>query len=215
MVDQIISSVTNSIISLINQSGYLGVFLLMAAESALIPIPSEVTMPFSGYLVTTGRFNLYLVILIGAAANLVGSLLAYWLGFWGEEHVIRGWIRKYGRYVLITENEYDRAERWFRKYGEKIVFFSRILPVVRTFISLPAGIAEMNFWKFSYLTFLGSLIWSAFLTLIGYYLGKNWNSIEVYYRKFEYVIVGIGILVVVFYIFHKVKGLILSSKLVK
>ncbi len=179
----------------------------MTAESALIPIPSEVTMPFSGYLVTIGRFNLYLVILIGALANLVGSLLAYWLGFWGEEHVIRGWIRKYGKYMLITENEYDRAERWFRKYGEKIVFFSRILPVVRTFISLPAGIAEMNFWKFSYLTFLGSLIWSAFLTLIGFYLGRNWSSIEIYYRKFEYFIVGIGILIIAFYIVHKLKHL--------
>lgn len=207
MIDYLISTLTKFIISIIEQTGYLGIFILMTAESALIPIPSEVTMPFSGYLVTTGRFNLYLVIFIGSLANLAGSMLAYWLGFWGEEHVIRGWIRKYGKYFLITENEYDRAERWFRKYGEKIVFFSRILPVVRTFISLPAGIAEMNFWKFSYLTFFGSLIWSTFLTLIGYYLGKNWNSLEIYYRKFEYLIVGIGILAIVFYVFHKVRHL--------
>ena len=165
MLNQIISFLTHIIISIINSTGYWGVFLLMAAESALIPIPSEVTMPFTGYLASTGRFNVYLVIFIGAFANLAGSILAYALGFWGEEHLIRQLIRKYGKFLLITEDEYDRAEKWFRKYGQGIAFFSRLLPVVRTFISLPAGIAEMNFIKFCLLTFLGSLIWSALLTL--------------------------------------------------
>lgn len=204
-MEQIITAITHLIISVIDKTGYFGIFLLMAAESALIPIPSEVTMPFSGFLAISGRFNLYLVIFVGAFANLVGSLLAYWLGFWAEEHMLRGWIKRYGRFILISEHEYDRAERWFRKYGEKIVFFSRILPVVRTFISLPAGIAEMNIWKFSYLTFLGSLIWSAFLTYIGFALGKNWNSLEPYYRKFEYAIVIVGLGLVIFYIYHKLK----------
>lgn len=175
----------------------------MTLESALIPIPSEVTMPFSGYLVTTGRFNLLIVIFIGALANLVGSIAAYLLGYWGQEHVVRKLIKNYGKYLLISEGEFDKSEKWFRKHGEKIVFLSRLLPVVRTFISLPAGIAEMNFVKFCWLTFFGSLIWSAFLTFTGFFLGKNWNSIEAYYRKFEILIFVIGIAVIVYYVWHK------------
>jgi membrane protein DedA with SNARE-associated domain len=205
MIEQIISYLTTFIISVISKSGYLGIFVLMTAESSLIPIPSEVTMTFAGFLVSTGKFNLFLVIFIGALANLVGSILAYWLGYWGEETIIRDLIKKYGKYLLISEHEYNRSEKWFRKYGEKIVFFSRLLPVVRTFISLPAGIAEMNFWKFSILTFIGSFIWSALLTYIGFILGKNWNSLHQYYQKFEYLIVGAGVLLISYYIFHKVK----------
>lgn len=207
MIEHLVSLLTNLIITFIDQSGYLGVFILMAAESALIPIPSEITMTFTGYLATTGRFNLYVVILVGALANLAGSILAYWLGFWGEEAVIRNLIKKYGKYILISEHEYDRSEKWFRKYGEKIVFFSRVLPVVRTFISLPAGIAKMNFTKFCYLTFFGSLIWSAFLTYIGFVLGKNWNSLHPYYQKFEYVIIFGCAAAGIYYIWHKIAKL--------
>lgn len=179
----------------------------MTAESALIPIPSEITMPFAGFLVTTGRFDLLAVILVGAVANLFGSILAYWLGLWGQETVVRKLIKKYGKYLLISEHEFDHSEAWFRKHGDKVVFFSRILPVVRTFISLPAGIAEMNFFRFSYLTFLGSLIWSAALTYIGFILGKNWHSLEGYYRKFEYLIVFTVLILVGHYIYHKIKKL--------
>jgi membrane protein DedA with SNARE-associated domain len=175
----------------------------MGAESALIPIPSEVTMPFAGFLASTGKFNVILVVLIGAFANLVGSWIAYGLGYWGEETVIRNLIKKYGKYLLISEDEYDRSEKWFRKYGEKIVFFSRVLPIVRTFISLPAGIAEMNFWKFSVFTFIGSLIWSGALTYVGFVLGKNWHSLEGYYRKFEYVIVAAIVIAAIYYLYHK------------
>ncbi|NTU72843.1 DedA family protein [Candidatus Roizmanbacteria bacterium] len=206
-MEQIIATLTHFIIQVIQATGYAGVFVLMAAESALIPIPSEVTMPFAGYLASNGTFNIWLVIVVGALANLFGSILAYWLGYWGEETFIKNLIKKYGKYMLITIDEYERSEKWFRKYGEKIVFFSRVLPIVRTFISLPAGIAEMNFWKFCYLTFFGSLIWSGILAYIGYVLGKNWNSIEVYYRKFEYGVVAAGVLLVGFYIWHKWKTL--------
>lgn len=205
IIDTTITALTQSIITVIQTSGYWGIFLLMAAESALIPIPSEVTMPFAGYLVTQGRFDLFAVILVGALANLVGSIFAYWLGLWGQEAVVRKVIRKYGKWFLVTEHEFERSETWFRKYGEKIVFISRVLPVIRTFISLPAGVAAMNFWKFSYLTFLGSLIWSAFLTYIGFTLGKNWHAIEVYYRRFELLIVLVGAAAVAYFIIHRLK----------
>ena len=207
MIENLIAYLTNIIISVISKTGYWGIFSLMAAESALIPIPSEVTMPFAGFLATIGRFNIYAVILVGAFANLFGSILAYWLGYWGGEAVIRKLIKNYGKYLLMTEHEYDRSEAWFRKYGEKITFFSRILPIVRTFISLPAGVAEMNFWRFSLFTFLGSLIWSALLAYIGFIMGKNWHSLSIYYRKFEYVVIFAVIALAIYYIMHKLKKL--------
>ncbi len=207
MINEIIALLTSIIISVISSTGYLGIFFLMTAESALIPIPSEVTMTFAGYLASVGKFNLFLVIFVGAFANLVGSWLAYWLGLWGEKHVVLTLIKNYGKYLLISEHEFERSEKWFRKYGDKITFFSRVLPVVRTFISLPAGIARMNFWKFSLFTFVGSFIWSAFLTYIGFVLGKNWNSLHGYYQKFEYVIVLGGLGLLGYYVWHKVQKL--------
>lgn len=205
MVESLISSVTHFIIQFISTAGYGGIFLLMSLESALIPIPSEVTMAFSGYLVSLGRFNFIAVILVGASANLFGSIVAYLLGYWGEETVVLNLIRKYGKYILISEAEYHRSEKWFRKWGEPIVFFSRILPVLRTFISLPAGIARMNFWKFCAFTFVGSLLWSAFLTYVGVVFGKNWNSLEIYYRKFEYLILALLVIGIAYFIWHKIK----------
>lgn len=199
----IIGILTGLIISVIETTGYAGIFLLMTAESALIPIPSEITMPFSGFLVSRGDFNLFLVIAVGAAANLFGSLLAFWLGFSGGETTVRTAIRRWGKYVLVDEHELDRSEKWFRKYGQRIVFFSRILPIVRTFISLPAGIAKMNVWKFAFYTTLGSLLWSGLLTYIGLTLGKNWHNLEVYYRKFETLIIIVGAVLFVWYVWRK------------
>lgn len=212
MIDQIIAVLTHFIIDIIGKSGYLGVFLLMTAESALIPFPSEVTMPFAGYLAFTGKMSFWLVVLTGTLANLFGSILAYLLGWWGEEHLIRNLIKKWGKFLLISEHEYDQSEKWFRKYGEKIVFFSRVLPIIRTFISLPAGIAKMNFVRFSVLTFFGSFIWSLFLTYVGFSLGKNWHSIEGIYRKFEYLIVAAVVILAIWYIYHKLKKVLRKAK---
>lgn len=184
----------------------------MAAESALIPIPSEVTMTFAGYIVSLGKLNLWAVIFTGAFANLFGSILAYALGYWGEETFVRSLIKKYGKFLLISEDEYDHSEAWFRKYGQGIVFFARVLPVVRTFISLPAGIARMNFTRFCILTFVGSLIWSGLLTYVGYVLGTNWNSLHVYYQKFEVFIIGACIIAVAYYIYHKVSKMRRAKK---
>lgn len=195
----------STIIRFIQTAGYFGIFLLMTLESALIPIPSEITMPFSGSLVVLGTFNFWIVVLVGTIGNLVGSLLAYWLGWWGGETVVRTVIVKYGKYLLISEHEYDQSERWFRKHGEIIVFVSRILPILRTFISLPAGVAKMKLVKFIAYTTIGSLIWAYFLTTIGVVLGNNWESLQVYFHKFDLVIVAAGIIFVAWYIHHKWK----------
>lgn len=177
----------------------------MTLESALIPIPSEITMPFAGFLASKGTFSFPLVVLAGAFGNLVGSLAAYYLGYYLEEHVVLNLVKKYGKFVLLSEHEYLRSISWFKKYGSSIAFFSRLLPAVRTVISLPAGLSEMNVWKFSVYTFFGSLIWSAFLTYIGFYLGENWHSLEGYFRKFEILIAVALILGILWYINHKLK----------
>ena len=196
---------TGFIIQFINSTGYLGVFLLMTLESALIPIPSEVTMPFAGYLVQQGKLNFWAVVLAGAIGNLIGSLIAYGIGFYLEEHVILKLVKKYGKFLLVTEHDYLKGVHLLKKYGDFVAFFSRLLPAVRTFISLPAGLAEMNVWKFSFYTFIGSLIWSIFLTYIGVYFGDQWHALEPYYRKFEVVIAIVFIVGILWYINHKLK----------
>lgn len=193
------------IIHLIQTTGYVGVFVLMALESALIPIPSEITMPFAGFLASKGSLSFPLIVLSGALGNLIGSLIAYAVGFYLEENVIVNLIDRYGKFILISKHEYLRSIHWFKKYGNGIAFFSRLLPAVRTFISLPAGLAEMNIYKFSIYTFLGSFIWSLFLTYIGFYLGEQWKTLEVYFRKFDILIVVIIIIAVALYIKHKLK----------
>ena len=196
---------TNLIIQFIENTGYFGVFILMTLESALIPIPSEITMPFAGFLVQRGELNLLLVILTGAFANLFGSLIAFGLGFYLEEHVILKLLKKYGRYLLLTTAEYERSLGWLKKHGDQVAFFSRILPGVRTFISLPAGLSEMNIFKFSIYTFLGSLIWSGFLTYVGVYFGENWHILEPYFKKFQIAIVATFIFLALIYLNHKLE----------
>lgn len=191
------------IIQLIESTGYVGIFILMALESALIPLPSEITMPFSGFLAASGKLDLWTVIIVGTLANVAGSLAAYYLGYVLEETVLLSFIKKYGKFVLFDEKEYHRAAKWFDKYGDKIIFISRLLPAIRTVISLPAGMFEMNLKKFIIYTTLGCFIWSAFLTYVGFVLGENWASLEAYFRQFEIVIAVIIIGGGIWYIDHK------------
>lgn len=200
------------IIQLIHSTGYFGIFILMALESVLIPIPSEITMPFAGFLASEGILNFWLVVVAGTLANLAGSLLAYWIGYTLEETVLLRLIKKYGKFILVDEHDYHRANKWFDKYGDKVVFISRLLPGIRTIISLPAGMFEMNLKKFIIYTTVGCFIWSALLTYVGVALGANWNSLHPLYQKFEIVIIIGLILAVVWYIDHKLK---LHQKLFK
>ena len=164
----------------------------MVAESALIPIPSEVIMPFSGYLVSTGKFNAIAVIIAGSVGNLVGSLIAYFVGI----YLGRGFVLKYGKYVLLKKSHLEIAESYFKKYGNRATFISRLLPAIRTYISLPAGIAKMNLKKFAAYTFVGSIIWNSALTYIGILLGEEWNSIRKYSTYFDAIVI-IGVIVAI------------------
>jgi len=191
--------------SLINTYGYVAVFLLMTAESALIPIPSEITMTFAGFLAGSGHMSIWLVILIGALGNLFGSLLSFWLGRAMGEEWIRIAIRKWGKWLFIRESEFDKSLEWFQKYGQGITFGSRLLPIVRTFISLPAGIADMNVGLFALFTFIGSLLWTGVLAFLGLKLGQNWLAIDPIFRKFQFVIIGLIVLGVVYFLYTHLK----------
>lgn len=188
------------IIQFIQNTGYFGIFILMSLESALIPIPSEVTMPFSGFLASQGSLSFIYIVLVGTFANVIGSLVAYYIGFFLEETVLLKWIRKFGKFILLSEQDFKTSERWFAKFGDKIVFVSRLLPAVRTVISLPAGIFRMDLKKFILYTALGSLLWSSILTYIGFILGENWNKLEPIYRKFEFAILIILVVAVLVYL---------------
>ena len=201
MIHEFLTFLASFIVNTISVLGYPGVLILMTLESACIPIPSEIIMPFSGYLVFLGKFSLWLIVILGAIGNLIGSIAAYLIGFYGG----RPLIEKYAKYLLISKYDLERARKWFDKYGSISIFFSRMLPIVRTFISLPAGIIRMPFWKFSLYTFLGSIPWVFFLTYIGVLTGENWSSINVYFKKFDWLI-GIFIIIgISWWLYRKLK----------
>jgi membrane protein DedA with SNARE-associated domain len=182
----------------IGDYGYYAVFVLMVLESACIPIPSEVTMVFGGFLVSRGRLDFFWVGLLGTLANVLGSWLAYWVGVVGGRPLIERW----GKYIFLRKHELDRAEVWFEKHGEAAVFVSRLLPVVRTFISLPAGVAKMPFTKFTVYTFLGCLPWTFALTWAGFILGENW---ETFIKYGEPVSIVIGVILLAVLVWWLVK----------
>lgn len=169
---------------------------MMTAESACIPIPSEIIMPFAGFLVASGKLSFWLVILAGTLGNLAGSLLAYLVGVSGGYTL----IEKYGKYILISHHDLQKAHKWFEKKGEVTVFFSRLLPVIRTFISLPAGVSKMDIKKFSFYTTLGSFFWTIVLTYLGTKMGENWTKLQNYFHKFDLLIGLILIAGIVWYI---------------
>ncbi|SMB93574.1 membrane protein DedA, SNARE-associated domain [Thermanaeromonas toyohensis ToBE] len=198
-MENIIAAVLQTITATIAAFGYWGIGAGMAIESACIPLPSEVILPFGGYLVSTGRLEFWATVLAGTLGGTLGSIIAYLVGLWGG----RPFLKKYGRYVFFSEKEFAAAERWFNRYGEFTVFFTRLLPVIRTFISLPAGIANMPFWRFVVYTFLGSLPWSIALVYAGQVLGSNWEALAPLFHRFDAVI-GVAILALLFfYLWHR------------
>lgn len=201
--DAILEPIGAWIMGVISGLGYAGVVLCMAIESACIPLPSEVIMPFAGSLVTTGRFNLWLASLAGAFGCLVGSVAAYAAGYYGG----RPFIEKYGKWVLLSKHELAWADRLFQKYGSATVFIARLLPIVRTFISLPAGISRMNFAKFCVYSFVGSFPWCLLLAYFGLKMGEHWSDIRFYLHKFDLVIAVLILAGVVAWLFLHFRNL--------
>ncbi|HWR37203.1 MAG TPA: DedA family protein [Clostridia bacterium] len=200
MIAKLIETLGAFVIWGISATGYLGIVLMMAIESACIPLPSEIIMPFSGYLVYTGRFSsLWMVATLGAIGCNVGSVLAYEIGYYGGRPLVERW----GRYILLNMHDLDMSERFFAKYGDVTVFVARLLPVVRTFIALPAGIARMPRVRFHVYTFLGSWPWCYMLAYVGLKLGESWNTnpaLKTWFHRFDAVIGGILILGVIWFV---------------
>jgi membrane protein DedA with SNARE-associated domain len=204
LIARIIEILSAFIVATISTLGYGGVVLLMAIESACIPLPSEIIMPFAGYLVYKGQFNLWAVGVAGALGCVVGSWVAYYVGLYGG----RPMIEKYGRYILLSRHDLDLADRWFARYGEAIVFFSRLLPVVRTFIAFPAGVARMNMTRFTVYTFLGSLPWCIGLAYVGQILGEQWDkneTLKTWFHRFDFLIGAVILLGAVWWVWRHFK----------
>jgi len=201
VVTRILEALASFIIFVISMMGLPGIVLLMAIESACIPLPSEVIMPFSGYLVFLGKYSLWSVGLAGAIGCVVGSVPAYYLGMYGG----RPLIEKYGKYLLMSRHDLDMADRWFQRHGEATVFFARLLPVIRTFIAFPAGVARMEMKRFLAYTFAGSLPWCLGLAYIGMVMGGRWPVLREYFHKFDLLIGAAIVAGIVWYIRRHLK----------
>jgi membrane protein DedA with SNARE-associated domain len=197
----VLASVTDKLATfatdVVGDLGLPGIFLLMAPESACIPIPSEATMLFAGFNVSEGQYPLWAAVAVGSVANLVGSWIAYAIGYYGRLEL----LEKHGKVLHIKPSHLAWADRWFERYGAPAVFFSRMLPIIRTFISLPAGVARMPFWRFTLFTLLGCIPWVLLLTFIGREAGDNWESWKNSLHYVDYavaagIVVGIVWLVV-------------------
>ncbi|HEX7076812.1 MAG TPA: DedA family protein [Candidatus Eisenbacteria bacterium] len=185
-IESILAPLSTFILATISSWGYAGIVACMAIESACIPLPSEIIMPFSGYLVSTGRFTLWGVTLAGAVGNVVGSWAAYGAGARGG----RPLAERLASWRVIRMEEYDQADRWLKRHGLQVAFWTRLLPIVRTFVSFPAGAARVPFWRFTLYTLLGSLPWSFALALVGRVLGEHWERIRTYWRGFDVIVVA-------------------------
>jgi membrane protein DedA with SNARE-associated domain len=192
LTDPLVEFATN----VVEEIGLLGVFVLMALESACIPIPSEATMLFAGFNVSEGEYSLFAATAVGSLANLVGSWLAYWVGRAGRVDI----LEKHGKKLHIKKSHLEWADRWFEKHGDATVFFTRMLPIIRTFISLPAGVARMPFWRFTVLTLLGCIPWVLMLTFIGKEAGDNWEEWKDNLHYVDYVVAASIVLGVVWLI---------------
>ncbi|MET3825557.1 membrane protein DedA with SNARE-associated domain [Sphingomonas sp. PvP055] len=206
MFEKILATLATFTIWVISSGGYVGIALLMAIESACIPLPSEIIMPFAGYLVSVGRFNLYWAATAGAIGCNLGSIVAYEIGKRGGRPMAERW----GRYVLIGPGELDTADRFFARFGGIAVLIGRLLPVIRSFIAFPAGVARMPLIPFHLYTFLGSWPWCFGLAWVGMKLGNKWNSdprVKAAFHSADLVIGIVLIAAIAFYIWHRVRGL--------
>jgi membrane protein DedA with SNARE-associated domain len=192
--------------TLMQSIGWLGVVVIMALESANIPIPSEVTMPLSGWMLVQARGGTALQAFLlgglwGAVGCTIGSVISYALGAWGG----RPLVKRYGKYILVSHEDLEKADRWFARWGDWAAFISRLLPIVRTFISFPAGVVRMNFPRFTVFSFIGSFIWCGLLALGGFYFGEHWEELRAIMRPFDIPIAIVIVAAGVYYVYHHIQ----------
>ena len=202
MFEKMILLIATWIVSLIARLGYTGIVLLMAIESACIPLPSEIIMPFAGFLVFKGILNLNAVAVAGALGCVLGSIPAYYLGALGG----RPMVVRYGHWVFISSSTLTRTEQWFTRYGELTIFIGRLLPLIRTFIAFPAGVAHMNKTRFVLYTFAGSWIWCWLLAYAGMKFGSHWQDLKIYFHQFHLLLIGIALLLLMCWVWLRTRS---------
>ena len=200
-VYEIFKLVNNWVLTLISSSGYTGLGFVMFLENVFPPIPSEIILPLAGSLTTKGDFSLAGITLVGMIGSVAGAWVFYGIGYFIDEKRVRLLIEKFGKWLLLSTNDLDRALNWFKKYGNWVVFFGRMIPMVRSLISIPAGLAKMNWVKFTLYSALGTTCWSFCLALAGKILGDNWQQVEVFLQKYDTLVwITLGSFVLLFVI---------------
>lgn len=197
--------ILNFIFDFMGKLGLWSVLIFMFAESALIPIPSEATMAMSGFLAGMGYFSLWSGILVGSMASIAGALLIYFIAYKKGETWVRGFIKKYGKYIFIHEEEYDKSKEWFTKYSQWIVIIARLTPVIRMFISLPAGVTKMNPLIYTLLVTIAAFVWSTVFSFIGFKFGENWTVIEPFFKRFQYLVILAGVALIALYFYKHLR----------
>ncbi len=201
LITNILGYIGNLCIQLISYLGYFGVFFLMVLESMLAPVPSELVMPFAGFLAAQGRFSFALVVLFSSLGSIIGSLLSYYMGLYGGNR----FLAKYGKFFLVDLYDLKKTEDWFTKHGDKTIFISRFIPVVRHLISIPAGISKMNIKKFCIYTLIGATLWNSFLAYSGYILGENWTAIKTYSEPISITIAILILIAFIYFVYRHLK----------
>ena len=201
ILTEVLGAIAAFCISVISSIGYFGIFLLMIMESMILPVPSELVMPFAGFLIASGEMNFWMIIIFATLGSLVGSLISYYLGKYGGNKL----VLKYGNYFLLNEEHLKKTEKWFSKKGELTIFIGRFIPIVRHIISIPAGIGKMNLKKFMIYTLIGAGIWNAFLTYIGFILGNNWERIQEYSDYVSFGVLGILVILMGYFVYRQIK----------
>ena len=190
---------------LIEKAGYVGIMLVSLLENVFTPIPSEAIIPFAGILASQGKFSAPLVILAATIGSVLGAYVFYFVGYVVGSQRIRGWIVRWGKYLLISEEDLDRAEQWFAKHGRKAVLICRVVPLVRSFISIPAGYIKMPLWEFTILTALGTAAWSTLLVELGVVFGENYERFVPIFKKMDLIFGIIALLGVAYFVYRKLK----------
>lgn len=190
--------------SIILAIGYPGIALIMFTENVFPPIPSELVMPFAGFLVARGEMTLVGILIAGTGGALLGAVALYYVGMWADEPLIRAFVRRWGRWFLVGEDDLDRALAFFEKYGEAVIFFGRLIPLIRSLVSIPAGMNRMNMPRFLGLTLLGTLIWNTFLGVAGMVLGQNWPRILLLVDRYEEVWLALMALGIIYFVVKRV-----------
>ncbi|MDD2577794.1 MAG: DedA family protein [Candidatus Dojkabacteria bacterium] len=202
-----ISSLIDWLVQAIDSLGYLGVALAVFLETFIPPIPSQIIFPFSGFVASQGTLNIVFVILTASLVTYLGTLPFYLIGLWGEGAILT-FLKKYGKYLFISNDDIDKAYKIFDKHGHGIIFFGRVIPIIRSVISLPAGVAKMNFWKFTLFTLAGTTLFAALLCLPGYFMGENWGVVVGYIEEYERVILALLLILFLLYIRKGVRDFI-------